>query len=104
MIGDNQALAGQVKNSDAESREHENLIFAKRVTEIPSNAQLQVDYSGGTNPIYVGYAPKGLATSTGTNNVSGWLIQKFTYDGNNNPTARQISYGSWNNRASLNYT
>ncbi len=52
------------------------------------------DYVGGTNAIYAGFAVRGLAQAS-----AGWTLIKFTYDGNNNVTQRQIAYDSWNNRA-----
>lgn len=94
-LGDSYQLTGQVRGSDAESREHEALLHAKRFTEIPSNGQLRCAYSSTDGlPDYLGYAPRGLAT-----NASGWLIQKYTYDGSRQMTLRQIAYDAWDNRA-----
>lgn len=94
--GDSYTLTGQVKVSDAEAREHENLLLAKRVMSLPSNQQLRVEYSGA-NPVYVGTAPRSLAEGT-----NGWMIQKITYSGDN-PTVIQIAYSNWTNRASATY-
>lgn len=64
-----------------------------------------VDYDGGTNPIYIGYAEPGTATSDGL-----WLIQKLTWDVNNNVTSVLFAdgrneYGSvWDDRAALSYS
>jgi len=41
-----------------------------------------VDYDGGTNPIYVGKAVTGTATSQPF-----WQIRKIAWDGNDNPTS-----------------
>ncbi len=64
----------------------------------------QIDYVGGTNPIYIGTAKPGTAVS-----AAGWQIKKLTYDGNDNiisvdlATAGSIT-NIWNNRASLTYS
>lgn len=68
-----------------------------------------IDYVGGTNPIYIGKAQPGTATSDPL-----WQICKLTFDVNNNVTAIQYAigaasaYGSfdyiWDNRASLTYS
>lgn len=100
-VGDSYQLNGQVRVSDAEAREHEPQLLAKRFTEIPSNMQMRADYLARTdgNPIYLGYAPKGLASSLG-----GWLLHKYTYDGSDQCTLRQIAYDSWDNRATASYS
>lgn len=65
----------------------------------------EIDYVGGSNPIYVGLAQPGTATS-----AASWQIKKITYDGNNNPTSILYAVGSgsfnqiWDNRASLTYS
>lgn len=96
FVGNAHRLSGQVKNSDSESREHEEKLFAKRIMKLPSNQQLRVEYSGA-NPIYVGTAPRSLAEGT-----DGWMIQKITYSGDN-PTTIQIAYSNWTNRVSATY-
>ena len=68
------------------------------VTPDDASHQAQFDYSGGTSVVYAGYAPRGVTSSS-----SGWLLRKFTYDGNNNVTQIQIAYDTWNNRASASY-
>lgn len=66
---------------------------------------LQLDYVSGTNPVYVGSATPGSATS-----AASWQIRKLTFDGNNNVTAIQYAGGTpafnqiWDNRASLSYS
>lgn len=65
----------------------------------------KIDYSGGTNAIYIGEALPGSATS-----AAAWRIKKLTYDGNNNVTDVQWSpnfniFGDiFDNRASLSYS
>ena len=65
-----------------------------------------LDYAGGTSgqPIYVGWATPGVATSDAK-----WKIRKFTYDGNNQLTNIQFANGDvgfnakWDDRASIAY-
>lgn len=92
--------AGAVKPSSIENDVYESSIAAYRLTEIPSNLQMRVDYDSYTDgkPAYVGYAARGVASSAG-----GWLVQKFTYDSDRQTTLRQIAIGIWDNRASLTY-
>ena|SRR5258708_337590 len=67
--------------------------------------ELQIDYVGGTNPIYLAIAAPGSLTSEAK-----WQIKKLTFDGNNNITAIQYANGSpsfnaiYDNRASLSYS
>jgi hypothetical protein len=64
----------------------------------------KIDYSGGTNAIYIGEAIPGSASS-----AAAWRIKKLTYDVNNNVTAVQWSpnfntFGDiYDNRASFTY-
>jgi hypothetical protein len=68
------------------------------------NLATQLDYDGGTNPIYIGLAAPGALTSEAK-----WLIKKLTFDGSNNPTAIKFANGSsnfdqiWADRASITY-
>jgi hypothetical protein len=96
-LGNTETLNGQVRISAAEAIELEVDLKAKRTTEIPTNMQMRVDYDGAVDglPLYMGFAPRGLASS-----ATGWLIQKFTYDGSRQATLRQCAYDSWDNRAS----
>ena len=96
-IGEDYILTGQTKVSDAEHREHEALLKAKRVISIPGNQQVRIEYSG-SNPEYIGVGPKGLAASS-----AGWLLKKLTYTGDN-VTLVQIAYDSWDNRATASYS
>lgn len=66
---------------------------------------MQIDYVGGSNPIYIGRSPQNTPTST-----AGWQIQKITYDGSNNPLTVTWANNNdrfdqiWDNRASLTYS
>ena len=86
---------GELKVSAAEQAEHEASLLAKRTTDIPSNMQVMLDYTGRTDgqPVYQGFGARGLATSS-----PGWLIYKFTYSGNN-MTVRQTAYDIYDDRA-----
>lgn len=92
---------GAVKPSSIEKDIHESELFAQRIVEIPTNMQMRADYGAATDglPTYMGYAPKGHATS-----ASGWLLQKFTYDANRQCTLRQIAYDTWDNRAGASFS
>ena len=65
----------------------------------------QIDYNGGSNATYVGYAAPGTATSAST-----WQIKFITYDGSNNPLTITYANGSgafsfqWTLRASYSYS
>lgn len=70
-----------------------------------SNLALQMDYAGGSNPVYLGQATPGTATSTAL-----WQIRKLTFDGNNNITKIEYANGSpsfnqvYDDRAGLSYS
>lgn len=78
-------------NNPAQVREHEVALFAKRMTEVPSNMQGRWIYNTSNQAIHAGYAPRGLATSN-----EGWLLHKLTYSGALT-TKREIAYDSWDN-------
>lgn len=61
---------------------------------------IRFDYDVRTDgqPLYQGFALTNTAEGT-----ADWLIYKYTYDGNNNVTKRDVSYGSWTGRAGLTY-
>lgn len=94
------ALLGSLKVSAAEEREHELPLFCKRFVRVISDSQMIADYDARTDgqPIYLGFGARGLSTSS-----SGWLIQKFTYDSDNQCDSRQIAYGTWDNKGTLTY-
>lgn len=69
-----------------------------------SNTTL-LDFDGGSNPIYIGKATPGAATS-----ASAWQIKKLTYDGSDNLVSIEHAGGTngftqiWDDRASLSYS
>lgn len=68
---------------------------AAKVTSVPNSSQVLLDYSAGTNPIYIGYASQGALTSQ-----SVWFIIKITWDANNNPTViKSVNNAVWDDRA-----
>lgn len=70
-----------------------------------SNLALQLHYDGSSNPIYIGIAKPGTATS-----AAFWQIRKLTFDGGNNVTSIKYASGSpdfnqiWDDRAGLSYS
>ena len=93
MAGGNRDVYGNTRSTEAEHRKFEPSIDAERITEIPSNQQMKVQWLGG-NPIYCGFGAKGLSIS-----ASGWLLHKYTFDASGNATARGISFDAWDDRA-----
>ena len=81
----------------------------------PLTQTVLLDYVGGTNPSYVGWAEPGSDTVDGRA-APVWRIAKITWDGNNNPT--NIDWAAkaptllgdnlyrhiWDDRASLVYS
>lgn len=98
--GDPFTLTGETKVTEAESREHQATLYAKRTMDVPSDIQARFDYDVRTDgqPVYIGYGPRGLAVG-----AAGWLLYKFTYDGSNQATLRQVAYDTWSNRTSATY-
>jgi len=80
-------------------------VYRQRVATVPDGYSIQVDYNGGLNATYIGYAVPGTVTS-----ASGWQIRFVTYDGNNNPLTITYANGSmgfsfiWANRAGYSYS
>jgi len=97
MAGGQRDVYGLVRSSEAESREFDPALDAKRVTDIPSNGQLQMEYSSG-NLIYLGFADRGITIT-----ASGWLIQKYTYDLSGNALSRTTAYDAWTDRILAEY-
>lgn len=70
-----------------------------------SNISLRLEYDGSSNPIYIGRAKVGTATSTAL-----WQIRKLAFDGSGNVTSIKYANGSpdynqiWDNRAGLSYS
>lgn len=90
------------KSSPEESREHELPLDAKRITEIPSNLQMRIDYNLDRTSKTVGYAPKGLLVSQ-----TGWLLQRLNYSLASFPSQvseRLIAYDSWDNKDAASYS
>jgi hypothetical protein len=65
---------------------------------------IEVEYDGNGDPVYIGYAAPGTATSDAL-----WLIFELTWTGGNMTSLRvaegRLEYGSvWDDRASLSYS
>jgi hypothetical protein len=99
-IGSSTQLSGAVKPDAISVDSYEPLLFAKRVTDIPSNMQKRLDYGARTddNPVYVGFGAKGL-----TEGAEGWLLYYLEYDGSNRLTKLTIAYGDWTTRTTATY-
>ncbi len=96
-IGNTYKVSGETKATNAENREHESLMLAKRTIKLPSNQHVKIVYDADSNPIYVGTAPKGLPTGS-----EGWIIKKITWV-SNNPTDISIGYGIWDDYLTIVY-
>lgn len=78
--------------------------MARITAEIEGRQIMNVDYAGGANPVYVGYAAAGTADAD-----AAWMITKYTYDSSGNVTAARFAGGAadydqvWDDRASLSY-
>ena len=92
------AVEGAVKPSSLEVDGYEPLLSSQRITTIESNQQSICVYNGSNQCIYGCYAPRGLATTS-----TGWLLQKFTYDGNGNVLTRTIAYDAQSNYLTATY-
>lgn len=59
--------------------------------------ETRLDYAGRTdaNPVYVGKAAQGAATTTT------WVVQRLEYDASGRLTRAQVLQGPWDNRAAL---
>jgi hypothetical protein len=72
---------------------------------VASAVTMKIDYVSGTNPIYLGIAAPGTATS-----AAFWQIKKMDYDGNNNVMSIAYAGGTpsfnsiWDDRATLSYS
>ena len=86
-----------------EANQADTEIFSKTITK--KQLTTKIDYVGGANPIYIGFALPGTSTSSAK-----WRIMKLTYDVNGNVTDVQWAGGStsftqiYDNRASLSYS
>jgi hypothetical protein len=97
MAGGQRDVYGLVRSTEAENREFDPALDAKRITEIPSNMQMRAYYSAN-DLIYLGFAEKGISSA-----ASGWLLQKYTYDASGKATLRQIAYDAWKDRELTTY-
>jgi hypothetical protein len=97
QAGEGLDFEGQVKPSAIEVDAYEKDLFAHRHVTIPSNMQGRWVYDGSNNPIYAGYAPRGLAES-----ANGWLLHKMVWV-SGNCTSRTIAYDSWANYLTADY-
>jgi len=97
MAGSSRDVWGLRKSTEAEHRMFDPALEAGRITEIPSNLQMRVEYTDG-NATYMGFADKGMGIS-----ASGWLLHKNTFDASGNVTLRQISYDAWDDRSLATY-
>lgn len=95
---------GKVIDVVKEEAEHADLSINAKVTT-KKQLTIKIDYSGGLNPVYIGFASSGTSTS-----ASSWRIMKLTYDVNSNVTDVQWAGGTtdfsniYDNRASLSYS
>jgi len=99
------SFSGAVAPSSIEQNVHEEDMLALRTISLPSNQQVMIDYDVNNNPIYLGVAPSGFSTTSGTDNdnsKSNWMIQKINWTGSN-CTSIQIGWGRWSNRTALTY-
>ena len=95
--GDTFKSEKDIGNSNAENREHEPSMYAKRIMSLPTNQQILAQNDADGNPVYVGYAPKGLAEGT-----DGWVIYNLSWV-SGNFISKKTAYGDWTNRASETY-
>ncbi len=81
------------------------VIITDEFGRVTSDRIIKVDYDGGSNPVYIGEAKPGTATSE-----KGWRIKKISWDASNNPTEVLWANGSnafafvWDDRASYSYS
>jgi len=76
------------------------LLQTKGITFKENYYRSKFDWDANGNPIYVGYAPRGLDTSSAE-----WIISKIVWDANGNPTDILMSVPGqiWDNRTSVVY-
>lgn len=86
---------GNESNSSIEKSEHDDLLDAKRVTDVGSDLQEPWDDTSTPNVIYTGMGGRGIATSSGD-----WMITKTDFI---NKTSKHAT-GAWDDRTSLTYT
>ena len=66
-----------------------------------TDVETRLDYDARTDdqPVYVGRASAGTLAAN-----ADWVIEKLTYDGDDRPTRKQVLKGSWDDRASLDWS
>jgi hypothetical protein len=85
-------LTGNTRVTQAENREHDYNLLAKRVTDAPSKYEERFDWTSGDMD-YRGYADSGSETDALV-----WFIEHWTWVGGN-PTHKQIYInGAWDSR------
>lgn len=75
-----------------------NIVDLANLTRGISDADTRLDYGPRTDtqPVYIGRAPMATETSAGS-----WTIERLTYDGSDRPVAKEVRYGSWDDRTTL---
>jgi hypothetical protein len=73
-------------------------LSAARITDIPSNMQVRLDYDGAGYLTHLGFAPHGLPESD-----THWLLHKIMTSGGFF-TKRLIAYDSWDNHLTATYS
>ena len=66
--------------------------------DLVSQAFYDDDGRPDKQPVYIGFANRGVAQSDGD-----WLLHKNEYNDAGRITSRQIAYDSWDNRATATY-
>lgn len=63
-----------------------------------STYEARLDYDGRTDnqPVYVGHAANGTATTHPS-----WSVERVTYDGTDRPIRKQVLTGAWDERTTL---
>lgn len=95
-----------LRDSDIENFEHEIELQAKKIIQLADAKIQQWERDSMGRTTYAGFAAPGTATS-----AAGWLIQRFSYTGNDfSPDDKLFAEGEltfdkvWNDRASYGYS
>lgn len=89
-------LHGNTSVTEAEHREHQYNLSAKRVTNVGSDKQELIDIVSSTL-IYIGSGARGLATS-----ADGWLLEKI--DMSSNPYIITHAIDTYDNHLTATYS
>jgi len=105
FINDKEPVSGSTKASNVENKTYDKDLWATRITDIPSNMQKRLDYVDRTDeqPVYVGFAPKGLGEG-GTKDGDGWLLYYLEYDESDRLIKLTIAYGNWTDHTTEDYS